>query len=86
MTELWAAGQLITVRVDDQGLPIHFVWQEQTYHIEEIVQAWQLDTEWWRTEGRVWRDYVVAMTTDHLLCVIYHDALSEEWRLLRFYD
>jgi hypothetical protein len=86
MTQLWPAGQLITVAVDSSGTPVHFVWQEQRHAIGQIVQRWEIDLEWWRTEGRVWRDYLALITGDNLFCVIYYDRLRDEWRLMRLYD
>ena len=86
MTQLWPAGQAITVAVDQRGEPTYFVWQEQRHSIRRIVQRWQVDAEWWRAEGRVWRDYVALITGDNLFCVIYYDRLCEEWRLARLYD
>ncbi len=86
MTHLWPTGQPITVTLDDRGSPTHFMWQEQRHVVAQIVQRWEIDLEWWRTEGRIWRDYLALITGDKLLCVIYYDRLQEEWRLLRLYD
>ena len=86
MTQLWSAGQPITVMVDTHGDPTAFVWQEQHHAVHRIVQRWQVDVEWWRAEGRIWRDYLALITGDKLFCVIYHDRLGEEWRLTRLYD
>lgn len=86
MTQLWAAGQPIVVTLDGLGVPTEFVWQGQRHVIRQIVQRWQVDTEWWRGEGRIWRDYLALITADNLFCVIYHDRLLEEWRLIRLYD
>ena len=86
MTQLWPAGQPIVVTVDGHGIPVEFVWQEQRHPIRAIVQQWQVDLEWWRAEGRIWRDYLALITSNNLFCVIYYDRLHEEWRLTRLYD
>lgn len=86
MTHLWPTGQSITVFVDDDGIPTYFIWQEQRHAVSQIVQQWEMDLEWWRAEGRIWRKYLALITSDHLFCVIYYDRLCEEWRLLRLYD
>jgi hypothetical protein len=77
---------VITVAVDEDGVVSHFVWQEQQHRVERIVQRWQIDTEWWRGEGRIWREYLALITGDKLFCVIYYDRLCDEWRLIRLYD
>ena len=86
MTQLWPAGQPITVAVDDHGLPLYFVWQEHQHTVRQIVQRWEIDAEWWRAEGRIWRNYLALITRDNLFCVIYYDRLLEAWRLIRLYD
>lgn len=86
MTQLWPAGQPIVVAVGVDGLPTHFVWQEQRHPVRQIIQRWTLDLEWWRAEGRIWRDYLALITRDNLLCVIYYDRLAENWQLVRLYD
>ena len=86
MTHLWPAGQPITVTADAEGQPTAFVWQEQRHTVARIVQRWEVDGEWWHVEGRIWRDYVALITHDHLFCVLYHDRLAAEWRLVRLYD
>ncbi len=74
------------VTVDPLGKPLHFIWQEQLHTIQKIVQRWQVDVEWWRAEGRIWREYLALITTHNLFCVIYRDLLVDEWRLVRVYD
>jgi hypothetical protein len=86
MTQLWPTGQPINVTINDDGEPVCFVWQEQRHVITQIIQRWEIDLEWWRTEGRIWRDYLALITGDNLFCVIYYDRLCQEWRLLRLYD
>jgi hypothetical protein len=86
MTQLWPTGQPITMTVDNDGAPIHFVWQEQRHLVHQVIQRWELDLEWWRMEGRIWRDYLALITADNLLCVIYYDRLGEQWLLVRVYD
>jgi hypothetical protein len=86
MTILWSTGHTIDVTPAAQGTPAEFVWQGRTYAVAQIVQRWQIDSEWWRGEGRIWRDYFVLITQDNLFCVIYFDRIREDWRLVRLYD
>lgn len=86
MTQLWPTGQPITVVVDGHGVPMHFVWQEQRHLVRRILQRWEVDLEWWRVEGRIWRAYLALITADNLLCVIYYDHIAANWQLVRLYD
>ena len=45
-----------------------------------------MDTDWWSEEGRVCRRYFALTTDDGLLCVVYHDAIGDGWRLAKVYD
>lgn len=86
MTRLWPAGQRIDVTVSARGQPVRFTWCDRTYKVHRIQQRWQVDSDWWSEEGRVWRDYLALLTTEGLLCVIYYDLLDQEWRLSKIYD
>ncbi len=86
MSRLWPQGEPIRMQCDAHGRPLRFVWRERTYLLAQIQQRWQVDTDWWCEEGRIWRDYVAVTTTGGLLCVIYQDLLTEQWFLSKLYD
>lgn len=86
MTHPWFDGEPITIVVDDGGIPTEFVWQEQRHLVDKVLQKWELETDWWRAEGCIRRLYLAVFTDHRMVCVIYHDLLREEWRLLRLYD
>lgn len=86
MTRLWSAGELIRVVRDSHHQPLRFVWQGQTYHVEKIHQMWEVDTDWWNGQGRIWRDYFAVTTNNGLLCVLYFDKATSQWRLAKVYD
>jgi hypothetical protein len=86
MSRLWPEGESIRVQTDDCGRPHHFTWHDRTYILAQIQQRWQVDTDWWSAEGRIWREYLACTTTSGLLCVLYQDLLSESWFLARLYD
>lgn len=86
MTTLWPEGHPIAVTLDPQGTPTAFVWQARRHAVAQIVQRWDVDNDWWRGDERIWRDYLALITQDNLLCVIYHDRLTDTWRLARLYD
>ena len=86
MSRLWPEGESIVVQVDEQGRPLRFVWRTRSHQLVQIQQHWQIDTDWWSDDGRVWREYLAATTTTGLLCVIYQDLLTEGWFLAKIYD
>jgi hypothetical protein len=86
MTRLWTEGETITVRLSERGWPVEFTWQGRLHGVQIIRQRWQVDTDWWTDEGRVWREYLALTTTDGLLCVVYFDLLNQSWHLSSVYD
>ena len=86
MTRLWPDGESIAVTVDSQGRPVRFTWQARVYRLHQVQQQWQVDSDWWSDDGRVWREYLAVTTTNGLLCVIYLDLLEQNWYLAKLYD
>jgi hypothetical protein len=86
MTRRWLDGQAIAVEFDPHGLVTSFIWQRQEHRLHHIQQRWQVDTDWWTDEGRIWRDYLAVTTTSGLLCVIFQDLLTGAWYLETLYD
>lgn len=86
MTRIWSEGEPIRMETDGENRPVRFLWCGRRHQIQQIVQRWQVDSDWWSSEGRVWRDYVAAITTDGVLLVLYYDHLGAEWRLAKIYD
>jgi hypothetical protein len=91
MTHLWSEGEPIRMEEETTGSgeearPVRFLWGGRWRVIRQIVQRWQVDSDWWSSDGRVWRDYMAAITNDGLLVVVYFDHLTSEWRLAKLYD
>lgn len=87
MTRLFQPPQPIAVqRSFTTDKPMQFVWEKATYIVERVVQAWEVDTDWWESTGRVWRAYYAVLTTDGLMVVIYQDLLTEEYYVSKLYD
>ena len=86
MTRLWPEGQPIQVWSGPDGRPRRFTWHQHHYRVATIQQRWQVDTDWWETGGRIWRDYLALETREGLLCVIYQDLLAETWYMSKAYD
>ena len=86
MTRLWPDGEAITVNLNKQGALAQFTWQGQVHRVQRVWRHWQIDTEWWSEEGRVWREAFMVTTADGLFCILYQDLQKHEWLLQRLYD
>lgn len=86
MTRLWVEGEPIQMETDSEGRPVRFRWRGRLYRLQRVQQRWQVDSDWWSAEGRIWRDYWAVTTFEGLLCVIYYDHLTAAWRIAREYD
>lgn len=87
MTKSWADGLPIRVEaVDAQGVPASFGWQGQTHAVERLVQRWEVETDWWSEEGETRRLFVTVITKTGMLCVLFCDLPTGEWRISRLYD
>lgn len=86
MTRLWPQGEPILLHLDKAQRPWRFTWRGQPHQVRAIHQEWQVDTDWWSDEGRVYRHYFALTTGAGLLCVVYYDSIEENWRLAKVYD
>lgn len=83
MTQLWPEGLPIEVEARD-GQPQALSWQGRWRPVQAVVEQWVIHDDWWRDE--IWRHYFQVETGDGLLCVLYHDLLTDAWFLERVYD
>ena len=86
MSRLWPEGEPIRMQVDGEGRPVIFYWQGRRHRLARIHQRWQIDTDWWRAEGRIWRAYFAVTTVTGIFCVIFQDLLLDKWFLAKIYD
>jgi hypothetical protein len=86
VTRLWLHGQPIEVETDGDGQPVRFTWRAKKHNLETIQQRWEVDTDWWSEEGRVYRQYFAAITSGGLFCVLYCDRMDQSWHLEKIYD
>ena len=84
MTFHWPATTPLRVTTDKMGAPLRFWWQGYGYPVEEVLNRWRSDEDWWRK--RVWREYFKVVTTTGLLVVLYRDLLTGKWYLQSLYD
>jgi hypothetical protein len=86
MSRLWPQGEPILLVLDRWQRPLRFTWRGQMHQVGAVHQTWHIDTDWWSDEGRIYRHYYALTTTGGLLCVLFQDQLSGEWRLAKIYD
>jgi hypothetical protein len=94
MTRLWPQGERIQISGPEASsyprnggtTPLAFDHQGQSHRIVDICNRWQIHTRWWEPDRCVWREYLKTTTDMGLLCLIYHDLLSDEWYIARIYD
>lgn len=87
MTRLFSADlQPITVTLSPERRLTALRWHEKEHEIEETVQVWEVDTDWWEATGRVWRWYYAVITEQGLLAVVFLDRATGKWWLERVYD
>jgi hypothetical protein len=84
MTRFWPHGVPISVLMDAKATPLTVLWDGTRHPVDIIERRWRDDLLWWR--ARIWREYFVLRTHTGLLIMIYHDILSDTWRLQRLYD
>lgn len=87
MTKSWPQGLPVRVdALDAEGAPVAFAWHGQTHPVEQVLQRWEVDTDWWSHHGAVRRAYAAVITQTGLLCVLFFDFDAGEWRIARLYD
>ena len=86
MTRLWPAGDPVQMTLSPDGAPQAFLWAGTWHPVAAVANRWRVRASWWTPDATVWQEYVKLTTTDGLLCVLAHNLLSDEWRLIRLYD
>ena len=85
MTRLWPEGQAIEV-CDCEEIPGGFRWSGASHRVLEVCNRWRVHTRWWEPNETIWREYWKVATDGGLLCLIFHDFLTDRWYLQRVYD
>ncbi len=86
MTRLLGEAEIIQPKQDSDGRLTSFTWHDRKYTIEQLVQYWEVNTEWWSEAGHVSREYYAVTTRKGMLCVVYRDLLNNAWHIERIYD
>lgn len=86
MTHLLFEGERIDTRANERGHLDAFTWRGELHRIARVRQRWRVDSDWWTERGAVSREYYAVTTDSGLLCVLFCDVATREWRLARVYD
>ncbi|HVC03621.1 MAG TPA: hypothetical protein VND88_03000 [Candidatus Acidoferrales bacterium] len=82
MTELLEG--VIEVRTGADGRPVAIRTAQGWGRVAEVVNAWRVETDWWRAP--VGRDYVRCLLEDGDCMDCYRDLETGEWHRERRYD
>jgi hypothetical protein len=69
----------IKVQTGAGGRPISLHFRRRTRRVEQILEVWQVDDEWWR--NRISRRYATLVLEDGLTVAVYRDLLTGRWYL-----
>ena len=83
---LFPAGSSLRVRIDAQERPLAFVWLGETHAIQSVEDICEPHLDWWSAEGEVHRMYYLVVTERNLICEIYRDLVTGDWRMSRVFD
>jgi len=67
----------LTVEADEAGAPVAVVLSGRRLAVEQVLDVWRIDDEWWRDE--VSRLYYRLALADGRPAIIYRDLRRELW-------
>jgi hypothetical protein len=68
----------VIVEEDENGMPVAVAISRRRLAIEERVETWRIDDEWWRPRP-VSRLYWRVVTEDGRTLDLYHDLAAGGW-------
>lgn len=66
------------------GVPARLRVERRELLVELVLARWRLEADWWRAP--LSREYWKLWLSGDLVCEVYRDRLSDDWRLTRWYD
>jgi hypothetical protein len=70
--------QSIVVELGSDGLPAFVMQHNCRYAVDQILDTWRIDDEWWREEP-VSRFYWMLALEDGRPMTVFHDLLANQW-------
>lgn len=74
--------QPVTVEENGVGLPCVVITSDQRLAVEEIIDIWRIDDEWWREP--LLRRYFLVVLEGGALRTLFQDLLSGQWYEQRY--
>ena len=68
---------IITMDDHDPPLPYAVIEQNHQRRVEQILDTWDVDEEWWRDPLR--RRYYLLLLTDGSVYTVYQNRVNGEW-------
>ncbi len=68
----------VRVEAGDNGRPAAVHLSNRCFAVEEVLETWRIDDEWWR-ERPVRRLYYSLLLEDGRTVTVYQDAVSGRW-------
>jgi hypothetical protein len=66
------------VEADDDGRPTAVYLSGRRHAVEEVLETWRIDDEWWR-QRPVSRLYFSLLLEDGRTVTVYRDLMSGRW-------
>jgi hypothetical protein len=71
----------LRVRAGGGGRPLFLYLQGGARKVQQILDVWQVDDEWWRDP--ISRRYAKLVLEDGRIVTVYRDLVSRRWYLQR---
>ncbi len=68
----------LQIKADAQGRPAAVLINRRWLQVQEVLEAWRVDDEWWRTQPVSRMYYRVEMAVSGAM-VLFQDLLSGTW-------
>lgn len=76
-------NQPVAIHLNNQGLPIGFVWNGADYTITDVLEEWRDTGCWWDGEGEKAFYHLRTISGEYEL---YQDLMQNTWHLYRIMD
>jgi len=67
----------IRVKPDDDGRPLRVARARRVLAVDQLLESWRIDDEWWRSP--ISRRYFVVVLEDGTHLTLYEDLIAKGW-------